>query len=205
MFEENGNRLSWYLTTTKNSKDICPRTLAGVATPTNGEVSSEILYLLQTALGMFQLTVKGWRSNSGPVVSGRGEGWRSLRRWDLVDIGGSEVADERGDLKVSWGRDVLVVLGCFEEAAEGHLRHGNGKFLCPWLAIVLWNRAGSLWRRCSTLWVTGRRWHVERLWTIPELIQSVLTSWWKRVFAYRDGIIGDLRTGDEWTGQVRTV
>lgn len=47
-----------------------------MATPLKGEVSSEMLYLLHTRSGMFQLTKKGWCSNSGPVVWGR-EGGRN--------------------------------------------------------------------------------------------------------------------------------
>lgn len=71
-------------------------TLAGVATPLKAEVSSEMLYLLHTRSGMFQVTMKGWWSNSGLVVWGRG---------------GSclEAAASRGDGELL-GRGVGVVL-----------------------------------------------------------------------------------------------
>jgi len=67
---------------------MCPLTLAGVATPLKGEVSSEMLYLLHTKSGMFQLTMNGWCSNSGPVVWGRGGGGRGPDGREAAASGG---------------------------------------------------------------------------------------------------------------------
>lgn len=65
-----------------------PPTLAGVAIPLKGEVSSEMLYLLHTRSGMFQLTMKGWCWNNGTVVWGRGGGRSGLVRREHAAFGG---------------------------------------------------------------------------------------------------------------------
>lgn len=85
------------------------RTLAGVATPLKGDVSSEMLYLVHTRSGIFQVTVNGWCSNSGPAVWGS---WAGARRevvtsrggrCDFLERAGGVVlkvnAAERGDIK----------------------------------------------------------------------------------------------------------
>lgn len=76
--EHDENKLNTLLPMTINIRgNICPLTLAGVATPLKGEVSSEMLYLLHTRSGMFQVTMKGRCWNSGPAVSGKEGGGSS--------------------------------------------------------------------------------------------------------------------------------
>lgn len=71
-------------------------TLAGVATPLKGEVSSEMLYLLHTRSGMFQLTMKGWSLNSGAAVWGRDWGGGSLGWCEVVVSGGEGKVSGKG-------------------------------------------------------------------------------------------------------------
>ena len=88
-------------------------TLAGVATPLKAEVSREMLYLLHTRSGMFQLTMKGWWSNSGVVVwgrGGRGLGWLEAAGEVLgkgmsvvLARGGGDVDVERDDVGTGEG------------------------------------------------------------------------------------------------------
>lgn len=82
-----------------------------MATPLKGEVSSEMLYLLHTRSGTFQLTKKGWCSNNGPVASGS-EGGGIGPSWREAAASGGDVevlGRGMGEALVRGGGDVLEV------------------------------------------------------------------------------------------------